>query len=176
MTRKDTTALDRLADGLGLVSIGLGMLEMLAPHAVGRRVGLKDHDRVIQLYGVRGVATGVGLLMARDADRPAWLWGRVAGGALDVMTLAAGTAQVGPRKRQRAAMAMGAVVGVAALDLLCAWKLGEEQDAPRRGPMRDYSSRSGFRETPAAMRGKARDAKLPLDMLTPEALRPHGVL
>ena len=39
-------------------------------------------------------------------------------------------------------------------------------------PARDYSDRSGFPRGVEASRGVARDALIPPDMLTPEALRP----
>lgn len=181
MTTQDHRGLDGMADALGWFSIGLGALEVAAPHAVARRIGLKDQDTTVQAYGLREMATGIGLLMAREAQKPAWLWGRVAGDVMDLATLAAGMARVGPYKRQRAALAMGAVVGVAALDALCAWKLGERQDQARmrrnRQPSRNYSGRSGFPQGVTAARGQARaEVTLPPDMLTPEALRPHGAL
>lgn len=179
--QQDTRSLDAMADALGWGSIGLGALQMAAPHAVARRIGLKDHDTMLQACGVREMVTGIGLLAADPGQRPLWLWGRVAGDVMDLATLAAGMSQVGPRKRQRAALAMGAVAGVAALDALCAWKLGERQEEARmrrrRGPARNYAGRSGFPQGVAAARGAARgEVTLPADMLTPEALRAQAAL
>lgn len=162
---------DAVADALGWFSIGLGAMEILAPRALGRRIGLRKHDRLLRFHGAREIATGIGILTAPRERKPLWLWGRVAGDALDLATLAAGMTQAGPHRRQRAALAMGALVGVTALDALCAWKLGEQAQR-RREAVRDYSGRRGFPAPAAAMRGRARDGALPKDMLTPEALRP----
>ena len=108
-----------LANALGWFSIGLGMYEVLAPRHLARFLG-SDQTEVIQAYGVREIATGIGILMRR---RPAeWVWGRVAGDALDLATLATGLDGDNPR-RGNVAFAMAAVAGVTALDVLCATQL-----------------------------------------------------
>lgn len=109
-----------LANGLGWFSIGLGLYELLAPRHLGRALGMEDQTALIQAYGVREIATGVGILARR---RPAeWVWGRVAGDALDLATLAPGLDDDNPR-RGNVAMAMAAVAGVTLLDVLCARQL-----------------------------------------------------
>lgn len=109
-----------LAKGLAWFSIGLGLYELLAPRHLGRTLGMEDQTALIQAYGVREIATGVGILAQR---RPVeFVWGRVAGDALDLATLAPGLSGDNP-KRGNVAIAMGAVAGVALLDVLCASEL-----------------------------------------------------
>jgi len=50
-----TTLGHGLAKGLGWFSIGLGLAEFLAPHAMARLTGV-PHPRLLQLYGLREIA------------------------------------------------------------------------------------------------------------------------
>jgi hypothetical protein len=162
-----------LAQGLGWFSIALGAVELLAPHAVARPLGLAGRERLVAAYGIREIAAGVGLLTARD--KTPWLWGRVAGDALDLATLAAGLAGRSPRKRGNAGLAMLAVAGVTALDVLCALATAREDAARARANTArrfDYGGRRGFPRPSAEMRGAARDFEVPRDFRTPELLRP----
>jgi hypothetical protein len=109
-----------LAKALGWFSIGLGMYELLAPRHLARTLGMEDQERLIQAYGVREIATGVGILARRRPTE--FVWGRVVGDALDLATLAAGLSGDNPR-RGNVAITMGAVAGVAMLDVLCASEL-----------------------------------------------------
>lgn len=109
-----------LANGLGWFSIGLGLYEVLAPRHLGRTLGMEDRTRLIQAYGVREIAKGVGILANR---RPTgWMWARVAGDVLDLATLAPELDDENP-KRGNVAMAIGMVAGVALLDVLAATQL-----------------------------------------------------
>ena len=157
------------ARALGWFSIGLGLAELLAPRLVARATGLAGRESLVRLYGVREIATGIGILCARD---PApWVWGRVAGDVIDLATLAAHT-DTGNPLRERAGGAMAAVAGVAALDLACARSLSR----PALEEVRDYSDRRGLPLPPDEMRGAARaDFEAPSDFQTPEALRPYLV-
>src|SRR4028118_2183053 len=82
------SATDTLARGLGIFSIGLGIMEVAAPGALARWLGMRGQERLIQAYGLREIATGVGILASRDPTP--WIWGRVGGDALDLATLAGG--------------------------------------------------------------------------------------
>ncbi|RYJ01962.1 MAG: hypothetical protein EON47_09045 [Acetobacteraceae bacterium] len=135
----------------------------MAPHRVTRATGLTGHERLMSSYGMREIATGIGLLTAKDPTP--WVWGRVGGDALDIGTLAAGVA--GP-ERERSGAAMLATLGIAALDLWCALAL----QRPRPTAMAAFRQRSGLPKPPGAMRGKASDFTVPEDMRTPAALRP----
>jgi hypothetical protein len=107
-----------LARFLGWFSIGLGLAEVLAPRAVAEVSGVRSRG-LLQFYGLREIAAGVGIL---TSPRPAgWLWGRVAGDALDLATL--GAAMTRPEDAGRALAAAVAVAGVTALDVICATQL-----------------------------------------------------
>lgn len=114
-----------VARALGWFSIGLGVVELVAARRVGRAVGLGGRAGLVRAYGAREIATGIGLL---SGSKPApWLWGRVAGDALDLATLGAAAA-AGPR-RGRALLATAAVAGVTAVDLLCTRALDDAAPA-----------------------------------------------
>ena len=164
------TSLDTLARSLGWFSLALGAAELLAPRQVTRSLGQRGYEPVAVSYGAREIATGLGILLSKD---PApWVWGRVAGDALDIATLTAG---LGNRRAKTETMlgALIAVAGVAALDIYCASGLSRKSRGPLP-PTRDYSDRSGFPQDPRAMRGRARNAERPRDMRTPDALRPSN--
>ncbi|HET9018706.1 MAG TPA: cyclase dehydrase [Acetobacteraceae bacterium] len=148
-----TPARDTVAQDLGWFSIGLGLAELMAPRSVAGMVGMRRTAPLISLYGLREIATGVGILASPDPTP--FVWGRVAGDALDAATLTAGL--VGRRGRGRAMLALLAVAGVAALDVLCAQTLSS-REARRPGRRFDYEDRSGWPRAPETMRGAARKA------------------
>jgi len=99
--------------GLGLFSLGLGIAEILAPVPLARAIGLPQKSaRVLAIYGLREIAAGLGLLIARR--KAGWLWFRVAGDALDLATLggAAADPQACPKRLAAAAANVGAVTAV----------------------------------------------------------------
>jgi hypothetical protein len=158
-----------VARGLGWFSVGLGALEILAPRGVTRFFGLRGGERLVQACGVRELATGAGILASQ---RPApWMWGRVAGDAADLAALMAAYGG-GARNRGNVGLALLAMAGVTALDVLCARSLGTRKPRELK-PIRDYSDRVGLRASPDEMRGAARDLKGRHRMGTPEALRPY---
>lgn len=104
------------ARALGLFSIGLGLNEWTAAGGFANMFGMDRTRPAFKAYGAREIATGVGLLAARQNPAP-WLWGRVAGDVLDLATLAPGLK--GP-KRDNVIAGMMFVGGVLLLDLLAA--------------------------------------------------------
>jgi len=165
MTRSTPTAA-RLAKGLGWFSIGLGLAELLLPRQTARATGLQGRERVLQAYGAREIATGLGLLLAARPVR--FLWGRVAGDALDLATLATAAATDTGRARRSAQLAIGVVAGVAVVDWLSARALSATP-----ATWRDYSDRSGLPRPASEMRGAAtRSFETPRDFAVPEPLRP----
>jgi hypothetical protein len=90
---------------------------MLAPAKMGARTGI-PYRGLIRAYGLREVATGVGILTSREPAK--WLWGRVAGDFLDLATLAGSCGLVGESGRRRAVEAATAIAGVAVLDVIAA--------------------------------------------------------
>jgi hypothetical protein len=159
---------DALARGLGVFSIALGLVEVVAARSLTRALGMQGNETLVRLYGLREIAKGVGILASND-PMP-WMWGRFAGDALDLATLATGLEGDNP-KRDNVMLALASVAGVTALDIYCAQTLSRESPTPLP-PMRDYSDRSGLPRPPKAMRGAARDFEAPRDFRTPEALRP----
>jgi hypothetical protein len=106
----------KIARLLGWFSIGLGIVETVAPGALGRFLGLENKRGLLRAYGLREMGAGVGLL-AGGPRSVQWLWGRVAGDALDVATLYPALKQ-GNLQRQKARVALLAVVGITLLDLI----------------------------------------------------------
>ncbi len=150
--RHDGSSADALARGLGWFSIALGLAEVLAPRSLARSLGMEDWSGLVRAYGVREIATGVGILSQDDPT--AWIWGRVGGDALDLATLAVGLRPDNP-ERTNVGLALAAVAGVTLLDVICARSLDAEDE--NQPPMRDYSDRRGFPRSPDEMRGLARE-------------------
>ncbi|HEV7252932.1 MAG TPA: cyclase dehydrase [Mesorhizobium sp.] len=162
-----------LAQGLGWFSIGLGLVELLAPRRLGEPLGLKGQERLIQAYGLREIATGVAILASKN---PApWIWARVGGDALDIATLSSGLSYQDQR-RTNAGLAIASVMGVTALDVTCAMGLQKEARAQRMLEMlpmlADMRSRSGFPQGVETARGVADMASVAPEYRVPEPLRP----
>jgi hypothetical protein len=119
-----------LANALGWLSLGLGAAELLAPKAMARWLGMRHGAPILKAYGAREVASGAGILAARN--KAPFVWSRVAGDAPDIATLAS-VAIERPSKRRQAALALAAVAGVTALDIACAVAL-HRQGRPAQMP------------------------------------------
>lgn len=160
----------RMAEGLGWFSFALGTIELLAARPIARGLGIKGAENLIRAYGVREIATGIGILAARH--RRPWIQARIAGDLLDIATLA--VAATNRRRPGGVAIAMASVVGVTLFDILCAEALrSEEVDRGRqRRAVRAYSARSAFPGGLEATRGAARDFEPPADFRIPDPLRP----
>jgi uncharacterized membrane protein len=109
--------LENASLALGLLSIGLGLTELVAPRQVARWVGLDDGDDKLRVQlmamGVREITCGVGLL---SRSRPAaWTWARMAGDLMD-MALIGSAVRSGSADRSRALGALATVAGVTAVD------------------------------------------------------------
>src|SRR3954471_24857085 len=118
----DPTGL-KIAHGLGWFSIALGALELLATRSLTRSLGMRGNEPLVQLYGLREIATGIGILLSKDPTP--WVWGRVLGDALDMGTLAV---HLNDENSEEAnvAMALGNVAVVTAADIYCARRLSAE--------------------------------------------------
>jgi hypothetical protein len=155
------------ARGLGWFSLALGAIELLAGRRLARGAGRPGDGALLRSSGVREIVNGVALLNTREPGL--WMWARVAGDATDLAALASGARRPDGRFDSGTAIALGAVVGVAALDLMVARSLTSSRAAAHA----DYSRRSGLPLPPDEMRGAARmDFHPPADMLTPPELRP----
>ena len=114
---------------LGWFSIALGTAELAAPRQLAKLIGVPAHDRnarVLRAFGVREIASGLGILTTRDKAK--WLWSRVGGDAIDVAALGAASGDFYSQPR-RLAIATAAVAGVAALDVQCARRLSRDDQA-----------------------------------------------
>lgn len=134
----DPTGL-KIAHGLGWFSIALGALELLGTRELTRSLGMRGNETLVQLYGLREIATGIGILMSRDPTP--WIWARVLGDALDTGTLAAHLNDENPEEAN-VAVALGNVAAVTALDIYCANRLSADE-LPELAEY-DYSDRSGL--------------------------------
>lgn len=157
---RSLTMTDRVARGLGWFSIGLGVAEIVAPGRLAKALGLEGQERLLQAFGAREIASGMGALSVDPA--PA-IWSRVGGDLLDLGTLAVGLRRGDEQQRRNAGMAIAAVAGVTLIDLLTAASLSREV-SEQRGEQRDYSDRSGFPGGVAGARGAASDFETPSDM------------
>jgi uncharacterized membrane protein len=109
---------DKLAQGLGWFSIGLGAAQILAPRAMSRLIGVKDADgntTLMRAVGFREIAAGIGLLA--DPKPTGFAVARVAGDAMDLAMLV-NTLTTPENDRARTLLATAAVVGVGLLDVL----------------------------------------------------------
>jgi uncharacterized protein YjeT (DUF2065 family) len=138
---------DAVASGLGFFSIALGLTEIVAPRLVKRAAGMRCSEGMVRLHGVREIATGLGLLLSWK--RAPWVWGRVAGDAIDIASA-------------RRPAALVALAGVTALDITTARQLSRDEQPALPYTYHDYSDRSGFPRPAAEMRGVGRiEARLP---------------
>lgn len=101
------------ARGLGWFSIGLGLCEVFAGRRLARALGLEDRVMLVRLYGLREIA------IFASGEVALWLWARVAGDALDLVTVAAALKPGNP-KRRNAVIAAGNVAAVTPFDVLTA--------------------------------------------------------
>jgi hypothetical protein len=118
-------ATTKFAKGLGMFSIALGLAELLAPAQVGELIGVSPRYRTfIPALGLREIAHGVGIMMQ---DKPTEaVWTRVLGDGVDLAYL--GAAFMGEENNKRRLIgATVAVLGVTAMDVMCAQALSAEQ-------------------------------------------------
>jgi len=130
---------ERLALGLGWFSIGLGLAELLAPKAIAKLSGGEGRNTgLIRLYGAREIMSG--LLIFSQGRKPAGgVWSRVAGDVIDLATLAAAAAN--PKTNKAGiAFATANVLGVTALDVMCARQLSEQKGQGTGGTVRTTRS------------------------------------
>lgn len=110
------------ARALGLVSLGIGATELVAPRKLEETMGIGNGEitGILRVLGVREMLHGIDLLM-HENPRPG-LWARVAGDLLDGVLLAVAAA----KSRRPAGMALiaAAVLPVVAADMLCATHRG----------------------------------------------------
>lgn len=149
-------SIESMARGLGWFSIGFGLAEIMLARTVSHGVGLPGRTGLVRAYGVREIGQGVGILASkRPRGLARWMWLRVAGDVLDMVTVAAALRATRSRKG-RAAAAIASVAGITVVDVICANELRKRAQRQTR-VWRDYGDRSGFPRGTEQMRGVARE-------------------
>jgi uncharacterized membrane protein len=129
-----------LATFLGWVSVGLGLVELLAPRGLARAIGLRSSPATTALLrgsGLRELASGVGILAHPESKE--WVGTRVGGDVMDLGLL--GAAMLKSERPMRTLLAAAVVLGVGALDLLATEKLAEGRKSPKRDDASAIESR-----------------------------------
>jgi hypothetical protein len=140
---------DRVGRMLGWASFGLGALELFAPKAVTRWLGMDGKETLVRAYGLREFGAGI---MCLSANNDYGAFARAGGDALDLATLATAYRDDNPKKRN-VGMAMAAVAAIGIADAAVGWAIKDLHR--RKGPVRDFSDRSGFPKGIEYSRGKA---------------------
>ena len=134
----------RLAQGLGYLSLGVGVAQVAAPRLVAWLTGARPsqaHKSVVRAVGLRELAAGAGLLSANTTSP--WLWARAAGDVMDLAMLGAGLAS-GKVGRRRRVLAIAAVAGVTAVDVVAGRRIavaeGRSGDSSTRTHLRAFTT------------------------------------
>lgn len=112
----------QVAQALGYTSLALGAAEIAAPGFLLRQMGLENHPKLMGALGAREMAAGVAILS--QENKTPGVWSRVAGDAMDLALL--GLAARKSNKKAGVVVATAMVVGITALDVMCAMKGSEE--------------------------------------------------
>ena len=104
---------DRLFRLLGWIGIGLGALEILAPKAVTKSIGMQGNEDIVRAYGVHEMGTG---LLLVSGEKPVGVWSRLAGDGLNFALLLGALRRDNP-KRGTARFALTVLAGLTLLDL-----------------------------------------------------------
>ncbi|WP_447554508.1 hypothetical protein [Vreelandella sp. EE22] len=159
MTRSLSSA-DKVARGLGWLSLGIGLYQLLAPKSVSRALGMRGVNGRVRAGGAREIVSGIGAL----SDNPTQaVWSRVGGDVLDLASLTYALQDRHNPKRQNVYLALTAVGVMTAVDLWCARALSQRH-AYQGGITPDYRYRSGFPGGLESANGAARSFEVPDDM------------
>lgn len=142
---------DQLARALGWFSIGLGMMELLAPRRITATLGMEGSETLVRAFGVREIVSGI---MSLSVDKNAGLWARVGGDGLDAAALLSGLTADNPRKGN-IALALLMIGGIAVLDYRAAQETKPQRPSPS-ARRRLYPTRTGFPKGLAAAKSAAK--------------------
>src|SRR4029450_12113183 len=90
------TTPDRLGKALGWFSLGLGLVELLAPHRITRVLGMEGQEALVRAYGAREIGSG---MLPLSTGRNLGLWSRVGGDGIDIATLLTQLREENPKKQ-----------------------------------------------------------------------------
>jgi uncharacterized membrane protein len=152
---------ERIARSLGWFSVGLGLVEIAAPRALARAIGVKHEERhrnAMLALGVRELVSGVGLLTQPRSS--GWLWTRVGGDVMDLALLGSAL-RSDDSNRGRLAAATAVVAGVTLLDVLTGQELGRRagtrSSRPHEHDFAEVTKAITVRRTPEEVYGFWRD-------------------
>lgn len=153
------TAPDYLGKALGWFSMGLGLVELLAPRRVTQALGMQGQEALVRAYGAREILSGV---LSLSTEKNLGLWSRVGGDGLDIATLLTALRQDNAKKHN-VATALAMVAGITLLDIMAAQGTTTHHSR-RTGDRHLYRDRSGFPHGLAAAKGAAKEFQAPADM------------
>ena len=159
---------DKLVRGLGWLSLGMGLYQLVAPRRLGRALGMPQRHNKIRACGARGVVSGISAL----SDNPTRaIWSRVVGDVLDFSALTFALKRH-PSHKENLYLALTAVGVLTIVDYGCAKALSQRH-AYQGGITPDYSQRSGFpgglKSAWGAARAEEGQAQLPPRLPAPHA-------
>jgi hypothetical protein len=114
----------KMATGMGLFSLGLGLAEALMPGTMAKMIGVdEDQSGAIRALGLREIGHGISIMMGQKPT--AQMWARVGGDAIDLAYLGYAATDDNANKT-RLAIAAAAVLGATAMDVMCAQMLSSQ--------------------------------------------------
>ncbi len=117
MASSTTSSAHSLAKGLGVVSLGLGLTEALAPGRITNLVGAHGASHsIVRALGVREIGHGAAILLGS----PQLVWTRVAGDVLDLAVWARAAAKYPQARGRRGALIAVGLAGISAADAYAA--------------------------------------------------------
>jgi len=126
-----------LARNLGLMSLGLGVVQLAAPRWFSNAVGVQPRESrpmIVRVIGLRELVTAAGLLGSRN--KTLFLWARVAGDVMDLALL--GRAMTARDARaDRVGGALASAVGVTVLDVAASLSSDDATERRDMGAIRD---------------------------------------
>jgi hypothetical protein len=153
------TAPDRLGKALGWFSLGLGLVELLAPRHITRALGMEGQEALVRAYGAREIGSGV---LSLSTERSLGLWSRVGGDGIDIATLLTALRDDNPKK-ENVTTALAMVAGITLLDVMAAQGT-TARHSRTSGDRNIYRNRTGFPGGLAAARGAAKEFQVPPHM------------
>jgi hypothetical protein len=110
---------------MGWFSVGLGLMELIAPKRMARQFGLRGRHGMVRSFGLREIASGA-LILLDDGRNSKWMWLRVAGDLMDLGLLESAHPYSRGRRRNLLA-AKAAVLGATAMDVVGARQVQRDQ-------------------------------------------------
>jgi hypothetical protein len=134
---------------IGVLSIGLGLIEVLLPRKVTQAVGVSaNHDSLVRTMGAGKI--GIGLALLAQPKPTGWMWSRVAADLVDLTLLSAALSGLSAQPlrvsrssdsdRRRLATAIGGVAALAVVNLVVSAQLTRK---PRPDPRWRYIPAGG---------------------------------